>query len=311
MSQFVSQENQSLLWKLLNRSPSFGNQPEAMKNEIFRTMISRQYDTLGAPSAPMDYKSLQQTNKETIRMILNVFQQIPDRTSSSSASAPTSSSTSTQIRPGYGPGIEPQLNMLYKDHTGTVLPDPIDDTQNVFLMQNQTSREFSQLQQEYEQMGAKPSAPDTSVFRENEYQADEAIQNLDELLLQYQNERENDLLPIAPPPEEPKAPMVEEESPAKATSSTPLHISTSVSTSVSTVSLEERIQTLEARVQSLELFIQEFRDTSVIPPTYDQSDIETPEEITQDTYVEDNTPVRFVRISPEDGHELEDYEEEL
>ena len=304
MSQFVSQENQSLLWKLLNKSPIFGNQPEPMKNEVFRTMISRQYDTLGAPSAPIDYKSLQQLNKETIRMVLNVFQEVPNRTTPDNSKK----SDTTPIRPGYGPGLEPQPSMLYKDHTGTVLPEPVDDTQHVFLMQEQTSREFSQLQHEYQQMGAKPMAPDTSVFQANEYQTDEAIQNLDELLLQYQNERQNDLLPIAPPPEEPKAPTnkEEEESSAKVPS---LESSSSSSSSSSVKepprSLEQQFRELEVRVQYLEQFMQELRDNYDIPmATLDDqepSPIENP--------VEDTTPVMFVRVSPEDGHEIDEMEE--
>lgn len=66
--------------------------------------------------------------------------------------------------------------------------------------QEKSQREFTERQQLYEQMTAKPETPSTELFLEKE---DEAIQNIDDIIRKYQDERDKDMQLLPPPIETP------------------------------------------------------------------------------------------------------------
>jgi hypothetical protein len=82
------------------------------------------------------------------------------------------------------------------------IPKPV----TVESKQEKSQREFTERQQLYERMTAKPETPSTELFLEKE---DDAIQNIDEVIRKYQDERDKDMQLLPPPIETslPKEPI--------------------------------------------------------------------------------------------------------
>jgi hypothetical protein len=225
MTRYISHENQELLWRLLNQSPVFCHHSEAVKIKLFKETVEKNYNSQIIKD--MDYTKLQELNKKTLVEIIS------------------------RITPKEKTEVPTSENLSYNDHTGIVIPDVQDLALQEEFQQQQTLktqhhrqhtvvetseecaiREFEQRQREYEMMIAKPDIPDAqSMFQEAGGEEEEVIRNMDELLQQYQSQRDTDVLIIAP--------TVEKESPT-----VPISLTYNV--------LQDRIQLLETRLGELE-----------------------------------------------------------
>jgi hypothetical protein len=115
----------------------------------------------------------------------------------------------------------PELQQLNRDTISAFIPKkpPLVPTQSKSIMserpsfvetkQEKSQRQFQERQFEYEQMNVKPELPSPDIFLEKGND-EQTIQNMDELILQYQKQREMDLVPfdIQPPIIPPNVPKV-------------------------------------------------------------------------------------------------------
>jgi hypothetical protein len=215
MTKYVAQENQELLWKMLNSTKTFSRQPENIKISLFKGTIERMYNQRVLKT--LNYQQLQEMNKNTLTSILG-----------------TLSKPNPHI-------VEHTLTSDVKvvDHTGTVVPTPPGTHGYVIeSSEEKATREFHERQQMYENMNAKPKLPDAqNIFGEKDID-DGVIRNMDELLQQYQSQRSTDISLVQqnmPPPV-----------PQSSNSS-----STTTFTS-NQESLEKRIIAIETRLTALE-----------------------------------------------------------
>lgn len=237
MTRYISHENQELLWRLLNQSPIFSHHLEPVKMQLFKETVEKNYNSQIVKD--MDYTKLQELNKKTLVEIIS------------------------RITPKEKKEVPTGTNISYNDHTGTVIPDAQElALQEEFQQQQilkaqlerphtvvETSeeravREFEERQREYEMMTAKPDIPDVQSMFQEAGGEEEVIRNMDELLQQYQSQRDIDLSDIAPPP--PQPPQDEESIVIRDVPTT------TESSLLSHSDLQDRIKVLETRVDELE-----------------------------------------------------------
>ena len=234
MTRYISHENQELLWRLLNQSPIFSHHSEPVKMQLFKETVEKNYNSQIVKD--MDYTKLQELNKKTLVEIIS------------------------RITPKEKKELPTGTNISYNDHTGIVIPDAQElALQEEFQQQQilkaqlerphtvvETSeeravREFEERQREYEMMIAKPDIPDAQSMFQEVGGEEEVIRNMDELLQQYQSQRDIDLSNIAPPPPQDEESVVIRDVPI-----------TSESSILSHSDLQDRIKILETRVDELE-----------------------------------------------------------
>ena len=229
MTRYISHENQELLWRLLNQSPVFCHHSEPVKIQLFKETVEKNYNSQIIKD--MDYTKLQELNKKTLVEIIS------------------------RITPREKKEVPTSTNLSYNDHTGIVIPDVQDlalqeEFQQQQILKSQqyrqhtvveTSeecaiREFEQRQREYEMMIAKPDIPDAQSMFQEAAGEEEVIRNMDELLQQYQSQRDTDVIIIAP--------TVEKEIPT-------VYI------------LQDRIQLLETRLGELECRLNNYQTQKI------------------------------------------------
>jgi hypothetical protein len=181
-NQFITVENQTLLWKTIQRSPQFVNNTISINREQwFSSIIKQFYENIKSPK--MTIAELKALNQQTIAYMIGDLKRIE----SMYIVPPT-----TVVAPPTQMNFEtPQTRMsMYSD-------------------------QFNARQQEYANMG-KPPAPPIANFSEKV--EDEAITNMDELLQQQMKQREYDIAQVRPPP----PPISTVAEPAKSSSSSSL-----------------------------------------------------------------------------------------
>jgi hypothetical protein len=178
--QYITVENQTLLWKTINRSPQFANNTIAIhKEQWFSNIIKQFYENIKSPTLSMaDLKAL---NQQTIAYMVSDLKRIlsyEDKTNprsgvlAESQYSPSAIDTSYVNRPALN-SETPQTRMsMYND-------------------------QFNARQQEYTNM-TKPPAPPIANFTEK--LEEEPITNMDELLQQQIKQREYDVAQARPPP---------------------------------------------------------------------------------------------------------------
>lgn len=154
MSNYISNENQRLLWKSAHQIPTFANLDPPKKEFEFKKVVEyfyRKYTNANRPV--LSIAELQQVNRETLSVFL-----------------PKSS----------------------------VVPSSV-PFEMVESRQDKSMRAFQERQNVYENMNKKPELPSPDeIFREK-IEEEEKIQNMDELISNYQKQREMDYNVIAPP----------------------------------------------------------------------------------------------------------------
>ena len=172
--QYISKENQTLLWKTIQRSPQFVNNTVSINREKWFSNIIRQfYETISSPK--MSIAELKAMNQQTIAYMLNNLKHIENSRNFSAGAMQTQTQTQTHIH-----SQAPIISTNYET------------PQTRMTMYNE---QFNARQQEYANM-IKPPAPPIASFGEK--LEDEAITNMDELLQQQIKQREYDIANIKP-----------------------------------------------------------------------------------------------------------------
>ena len=182
MSAYITTENQTLLWRLLNQIPSFIQKPEQEKASLFRKTIEQHY--YENEHTDLSYDQLQDINKKTLMTVLYP-PSIPSP-SIPSPSIPSPSIPSPNDSPS--PPVHPPSSVNSPMHM-------------VETSEEKSIREYNERQQMYENMNTKPKLPNANeLFQEPSKEDNEVITNMDELLEQYQIQRVLDISFSSPPP---------------------------------------------------------------------------------------------------------------
>jgi hypothetical protein len=145
---------------MIHRVPSVSYMPLSDRETIFRNIIEYHYDIV-PKNQSLDLSQKKEINRNTITAFLAKIQ--------------------NQNRNQNAPSISKQLTHKM-----------------VETKQEKSQREFTERQQMYEQMTAKPDIPSADIFREKADPDDETIHNMDDLIKQYQIEREKDMQLLSP-----------------------------------------------------------------------------------------------------------------
>jgi hypothetical protein len=187
MSNYITVENQTVLWKTIQKIPQFNNNALSMNREKwFSNIIKHFYEQIQSPK--ISVSELKILNQQTIAYMIQDLKRID-----SMRTAPVSASqTSSPVNTGLSPAQVPR--------SGDALLPSYETPQSRMSMYNE---QFNARQQEYSNM-AKPPAPLKS-FDFSEKIEDEVITNMDELLQQQIKQREYDISQTKLPPSLPNA----------------------------------------------------------------------------------------------------------
>lgn len=165
MSQYVDSQNQELLWKMFHRIPETSSLEYPVRETLFKEAISYIYNNISPNISHFSRNELQELNRQTMAYLI---QQVRIETPEQSFEPPP--------RP-----TMPQM---------------------VETAEEKTARIFEEKQKQYEQMTAKPNVPKPSeLFQEPKENIDGAITNMDELISQYQQQRDQDMPKYDVPPD--------------------------------------------------------------------------------------------------------------
>ena len=175
MSNYAHPENQKLLWNILNTTPIitsfFSPYPVANKEQWFKSVIQMFYEN--NKNKTMNKDQLQSLNRETLSyMVQSIKDQIQKQQNNQSNNQSNN----------------PSNNQSYSISTPPIIPDT---KQEIYQQQ------FNNRQQEYETMFDK-KAPESINFRDKV--EDTAISNMDELIRNHVQQREQELKQYAPSP---------------------------------------------------------------------------------------------------------------
>jgi len=184
MSYYISESNQEILWKAFQKIPDIQSFSMEQKQELFGGTLYEMYDTIkGRVLTKPDIVIL---NKKTLQSIMEKSRKYRTYTT------PVENHTIVNSIPATSPGS----SNTYTSFAGPANPIPYFET-----AEERMKRIFEEKQKQYDQMIAKPNVPKPSeLFQEPKEEQDGAIENMDELIKQYQDQRERDISIIPPPP---------------------------------------------------------------------------------------------------------------
>lgn len=173
MNLYIHQENQQMLWDIMNKismvNHFFKAYPPEQKERWFKSVIQMFYEKYAGKN--ITYNELQQINQETISYILNSIQE--------------------KTHPAR-PIAEPTPSFAYQPPALAQPIPPRQDSKEAFL-----NKQFEVRQKEYTSMFDKPP-PEQPNFTEK--LEDTAISNMEELIQQQRRLRALDIQQYAPPP---------------------------------------------------------------------------------------------------------------
>jgi len=173
-NQYITVENQTLLWKTIQRSPQFLHNTVHMNREQwFSNVIKYFYEQIKTPK--LSIAELKEWNQKTIAYMITDLK----RMETMYASSPNNSIT---------PTVAPSSGVLANN-------GPLYETPQSRM--SMYTNQFNARQQEYTNM-VKPPAPPIANFSEKV--EEEVITNMDELLQQQLKQREYDVAQVRPPP---------------------------------------------------------------------------------------------------------------
>ena len=163
--QYIEESNQELLWNIFNKVPDINKIAHEQRKEIFHESLAEIYDNI-PPHIVLTKADLQIMNKKTITIFLQKIKEV----------------TKIMYQNPYVQEIVPPQKTYYK------------------TPKEQTANHFQEKQKEYELMTEKPKVPKPSeLFKEpSDSIEDNKIQNMDELIAQYQQQRDLDVPNINP-----------------------------------------------------------------------------------------------------------------
>jgi len=202
--QYIEESNQEVLWNLFHMIPNVNNIPVDESQKIFLESLETIYNTIPPNLSELYKEDLQTLNKETITLLLQKT----------------------------------------KEYMGTMQTPIVQTNETPYYYetpQEKTERAFEEKQNQYKNMNAKPDLPKPSeLFQEpGDLEDDNAIQNMDELIAEYQKQRDLDM-PVYPNPAE------EMDKP----SDKPMSITETITSFMKKV--ENRLDKIEERLAKLE-----------------------------------------------------------
>lgn len=169
-SQYIDAANQEMLWNLFHKIPKVASLEYNIRQSIFQESLGEMYEQITPNVFHFSRDELKEWNKKTIATFVRRIQGYVDTSSTVVPSVPS---------PTYSDG-----HYVYE------------------TIEEKTNKQFKEKQIQYESMTRKPSVPKPSdLFQEPTTEDDGAIQNMDELIAQYQQQRDNDLPPLSMPKE--------------------------------------------------------------------------------------------------------------
>ena len=170
MSQFVHVENQNLLWRMAHKIPEFDRMNAVQRGSLFKQTVQQTYNSI--EKQELTREELQTYNRTVLSQLVKQLR------------APVPPSTKPPLAPQRPPRTQPQPFVESKEE----------------LFQ----RQFQAKQQEYDSMNAKPNLPDASEMFKEKVDDDERIHNMDDLIKQYETQRNEDMQEVmsrmVPPP---------------------------------------------------------------------------------------------------------------
>jgi hypothetical protein len=170
MDQYISQANQEILWKTFHTIPDIQILSAEQQLDLFRSTVHTIYETNRIQRKKHDLLTL---NKQTLNIIIEQVRLYCNR-------------NPIALQPHLPPS-QPQ-----QQH-----PQPIPYFETA---EDRMKRIFEEKQKQYDQMTTKPNVPKPSeLFQEPVDNQDGAIENMDELIKQYQEQRDRDIMNIPKP----------------------------------------------------------------------------------------------------------------
>ena len=192
MSNYVHPNNQMILWNTVNRIPAFLQLSPPKRDLEFKRVIENMY-RLHEHKSVLSQEELNSLNRETVLAFIPQNQILKPNMNPN----PNPNSNPPNNNPTTGkPPLFPRENDRVSSQTS--LP-PQNQTSNPFVVETREEkyhRAFQERQQAYEKMMEKPELPSLDIFKEK-YE-DTAISNMDELILEYQKQRNLDIAPLPP-----------------------------------------------------------------------------------------------------------------
>lgn len=176
MASYISTSNQDMLWNMFQRIPETQMFRQDQQQMIFRNTISHFYSSM-SPQLSLNNIQLQEFNKQTLSHLLDEVR--PRQTSENQLPIPSHQMPSAPMNALMPPQQMPQ-QMQSPPSPPQVLETPEEKTQRI----------FQEKQRAYDMMTAKPDLPKPSDLFQEPNTDDGVIQNMDELISQYQNARD-------------------------------------------------------------------------------------------------------------------------
>ena len=196
----MSSANQTILWNTVNRIPAFIQLSPPKRDLEFKRITEYFYREHAANSPNLSISQLQELNRKTILAFLSPLSAMPSSSampSTSSAMPSSSAMPPSSAMPSTSATSMRERPPLHPSTTNTFSPMiPISDSNMVETRQEKQERAFLARQNMYAQMTEKPNLPSPDMFKETE--PDEKITNMDELIENYQKQR-NLEIPVLPP----------------------------------------------------------------------------------------------------------------
>lgn len=248
MASYISTSNQDMLWNMFQRIPETQMFRQDQQQMIFRNTISHFYSSM-SPQMSLNNIQLQEFNKQTLSHLLDEVR--PRQTSENQLPIPSHQMPSAPMNALMPAPQQPQT----QPHQIQSPPSP---PQVLETPEEKTQRIFQEKQRAYDMMTAKPDLPKPSDLFQEPNTDDGVIQNMDELISQYQNARDEGIPkydPINPtelrvytPPPEPATPTQEPEIPLLETPQT--QIPTSLENTIQNIL--EIVTRMETRLTNIE-----------------------------------------------------------
>lgn len=226
--QYIHSKNQELLWSTYIRIPIVQQISNDQQTSIFRKSVETVYSTISqSNSTYLSTTELQQLNRKTMQTLLSNTKELITPPSSTIPSPIQYSQNPINPSEGYFP---PQSQQQQPESSYVVETS-----------EERTKRIFEEKQKQFQSFYEKPTLPDPkSMFEEPVQDEDGVIQNVDELIEQYQQERNRDISVNPPLVQQPTAnSSIDSHSPVE-----------------NREELEKKLESLENRIAQLEEFIQ-------------------------------------------------------
>jgi hypothetical protein len=213
MSQFIKNENQSLLWNTIQQNVHFknSNSSDAIKVQLFKQIMKQFYEQIKIkrPHQKLNRLELENYNKQTIQTFLIQLQKY-DMTICKEFNISPDSGDIFRASGGPYAATESTKHVTFQIAENSVPPMSFRPVQPIGTKENPMDA-FTQRQREYETMVKRdvPVEPNFKLQIE-----DTVIENMDELLEAQIRQRELDLQQINPtgslvsPPNNPIKPIV-------------------------------------------------------------------------------------------------------